>query len=36
MTSGMDVVKRIGELGDRRHEQPTRPVVIESVTVEEQ
>ena len=36
VTSGLDVVERIGELGDPATEQPTRPVVIESVTVEEQ
>ncbi len=36
VTSGIDVVERIGELGDPASEQPTRPVVIESVTVEEQ
>lgn len=35
VTSGIDVVERIGALGDAA-EQPTRPVVIESVTVEEQ
>ncbi len=35
VTSGIDVVERIGELGDPATEQPTRPVVIESVTVEE-
>lgn len=36
VTSGIEVVERIGELGDPATEQPTRPVVIESVTVEEQ
>jgi len=36
VTSGIDVVERIGELGDPATEKPTRPVVIESVTVEEQ
>ena len=36
VTSGIDVVERIGKLGDPATEQPTRPVVIESVTVEEQ
>ena len=36
VTSGIDVVERIGELGDPTTEKPTRPVVIESVTVEEQ
>jgi peptidyl-prolyl cis-trans isomerase B (cyclophilin B) len=35
VTSGIDVVERIGALGDPATEQPTRPVVIESVTVEE-
>lgn len=35
VTSGIGVVERIGELGDPSG-QPTRPVVIESVTVEEQ
>ena len=35
VTSGIDVVERIGALGDASG-QPTRPVVIESVTVEEQ
>ena len=32
----MDVVERIGTLGDPATEQPTRPIVVESVTVEEQ
>ena len=36
VTSGIDVVERIGALGDPATEKPTRPVVIESVTVEEQ
>jgi peptidyl-prolyl cis-trans isomerase B (cyclophilin B) len=36
VTDGMATVDRIGKLGDRATEQPTRPVVIESVTVEEQ
>ena len=36
VTSGIAVVEKIGELGDPATEQPTRPVVIESVTVEEQ
>jgi len=36
VTSGIEVVERIGELGDPATEQPTRPVVIESVTVEAQ
>ncbi|MGH2952621.1 MAG: peptidylprolyl isomerase [Solirubrobacterales bacterium] len=31
---GIDVVERIGELGDPATEQPTQAVVIESVTVE--
>ena len=35
VTSGIDVVGRIGVLGDPATEQPTRPVVIQSVTVEE-
>jgi cyclophilin family peptidyl-prolyl cis-trans isomerase len=35
VTSGLPVVERIGELGDAT-EQPTQPVVISSVTVEEQ
>ena len=34
VTSGLDVVDRIGKLGDAQ-EQPTQPVVIKSVTVEE-
>ena len=33
VTSGMDVVERIGKLGDPATEQPTQPVVIHSVTV---
>jgi peptidyl-prolyl cis-trans isomerase B (cyclophilin B) len=36
VTSGMDTVERIGKLGDPDSEQPTQPVVIESVKVEEQ
>jgi peptidyl-prolyl cis-trans isomerase B (cyclophilin B) len=36
VTSGIDVVERIGALGDPATEKPTRPVVIDSVTVEEQ
>jgi cyclophilin family peptidyl-prolyl cis-trans isomerase len=36
VTGGMPVVTRIGRLGDPTTEQPTRPVVISSVTVEEQ
>jgi peptidyl-prolyl cis-trans isomerase B (cyclophilin B) len=34
VTDGLDVVERIGALGDAA-EQPTQPVVIEKVTVEE-
>jgi peptidyl-prolyl cis-trans isomerase B (cyclophilin B) len=34
VTEGLDVVERIGELGDAS-EQPTQPVVIEKVTVQE-
>ena len=33
VTSGIEVVERIGELGDPATEQPTRAVVIESVMV---
>ena len=33
VTSGLDVVERIGKLGDPATEQPTQPVVIDSVTV---
>ena len=36
VTSGIEVVERIGKLGDPATEKPTRPVVIQSVTVEEQ
>jgi peptidyl-prolyl cis-trans isomerase B (cyclophilin B) len=36
VTDGLPVVTRIGKLGDPSTEQPTRPVVISSVTVEEQ
>ena len=36
VTSGQETVDLIGTLGDPTTEQPTRPVVIESVTVEEQ
>lgn len=36
VTSGLDVVELIGTLGDPATEKPTQPVVIESVTVEEQ
>ena len=33
ITSGLDVVERIGKLGDPTTEQPLQPVVIHSVTV---
>ena len=33
VTNGLDVVERIGKLGDPATEQPTQPVVIDSVTV---
>jgi peptidyl-prolyl cis-trans isomerase B (cyclophilin B) len=33
VTSGLEVVERIGKLGDPATEQPTQPVVIDSVTV---
>jgi len=33
VTSGLDVVERIGKLGDPTTEQPLQPVVIDSVTV---
>jgi hypothetical protein len=33
VTEGLDVVQRIGALGDPSTEQPLRPVVIDSVTV---
>jgi peptidyl-prolyl cis-trans isomerase B (cyclophilin B) len=33
VTDGLDVVERIGKLGDPASEQPTQPVVIDSVTV---
>ena len=36
VTDGITVVTRIGKLGDPTTEQPTRPVVVKSVTVEEQ
>ena len=36
VTSGLDVVELIGTQGDPATEQPTRPIVVESVTVEEQ
>jgi cyclophilin family peptidyl-prolyl cis-trans isomerase len=32
VTKGIDVVERIGKLGDPATEQPTQPVVVESVT----
>lgn len=35
VTDGLDVVRRIGKLGDERTQQPTQPVVIERVTVSE-
>ncbi len=35
VTDGMDVVDRIGQQGDPASEQPLRPIVIESVKVEE-
>ena len=34
VTQGLDVVERIGELGDPATERPRQPVVIEQVTVE--
>jgi cyclophilin family peptidyl-prolyl cis-trans isomerase len=34
VTEGSDVVMRIGELGDPSTEQPTQPVVIESIQIE--
>ena len=36
VTDGIPVVMRIGKLGDSTTEKPTRPVVVKSVTVEEQ
>jgi peptidyl-prolyl cis-trans isomerase B (cyclophilin B) len=36
VTEGMETVDRIGKLGDPATEQPTQPVVVESVTVREQ
>jgi peptidyl-prolyl cis-trans isomerase B (cyclophilin B) len=36
VTSGLDVVELIGTQGDPATEKPTRPIVVESVTVEEQ
>lgn len=36
VTSGLEVVELIGTLGDPATEQPTQPVVVESITVEEQ
>ena len=36
VTAGMPVVDRIGKLGDPQTQQPTRPVVISKVTVQEQ
>ena len=35
VTEGLDVVERIGELGDAM-ERPTQPVVIEAVAAEEE
>lgn len=35
VTDGLDIVEKIGELGDRQTQQPTVPVVIRSVTVDE-
>ena len=35
VTDGLDVVDKIGQLGDPATEQPTQPVVISSVTVAE-
>jgi peptidyl-prolyl cis-trans isomerase B (cyclophilin B) len=35
VTDGLDVVENIGALGDPATEQPTQPVVIETVTVNE-
>ena len=32
VTSGLDVIERIGKLGDPATEEPTQPVVIDSVT----
>ena len=34
VTEGMEVVERIDELGDPGTEQPLRPVIIESITIE--
>ncbi|HSC90344.1 MAG TPA: peptidylprolyl isomerase [Gaiellaceae bacterium] len=34
VTDGVDVVSRIGTLGDPQTEQPTQPVVIESIAIE--
>jgi cyclophilin family peptidyl-prolyl cis-trans isomerase len=36
VTSGIGIVEQIGKLGNAETEEPTRPVVIDSVTVEEQ
>jgi peptidyl-prolyl cis-trans isomerase B (cyclophilin B) len=36
VTDGIPVVMRIGKLGDSTTEKPTRPIVVKSVTVEEQ
>ena len=35
VTDGLDVVERIGELGDPNTEKPVQPVVIEQVTVKQ-
>ena len=35
VTEGLDVVERIGALGDPATERPTQPVVVEAVTVDE-
>ncbi len=33
VTAGLDVVERIGELGDSASEQPTEPVVVDSIQI---
>jgi cyclophilin family peptidyl-prolyl cis-trans isomerase len=35
VTQGIEVVDRIGQLGDQATELPTQPVVIEKVTAEQ-
>jgi peptidyl-prolyl cis-trans isomerase B (cyclophilin B) len=35
VTEGLEVVERIGALGDPVTEQPTQPIVVETITVEE-